>query len=101
MTFDFMGTRYAIWFKYTLHDGQRETVCAIDIADKNPATPFVCGSSLCAKSDQFTKAKGREIALERALKAAITNHGKGDAFWRAAMTCYTNRAKAQKVQVAA
>lgn len=95
---DALGVKYAIWFKYTLHDAMRETVCVIDIEGSDKT--FATGSAVCAKSDRFEKAKGRELALVRALKDAITRQGKRDDFWRAAMQCYLKRGEKKEVKIA-
>lgn len=88
MKFQYLGVNYKIWFKYPVTDGRRETVCLIDIEGSDET--YTAGSSVCAKSDQFSKEKGRKIALTRAIG------GYGRPFRQAAWNCYLNRATAQK-----
>ncbi len=73
MRFQFGDQVFKIWFQYSKHDGQRETVCLIDDVKDGIAeakATFAAGSSVCSSSDQFRKETGRKIALTRALRAA-------------------------------
>lgn len=88
---DASGGYWKISFQYEQNwCGSRVTKCALayyDVAGKVEFEGY--GTAVCNPKDQFVKATGRELALERALDQHINPKYK-ELFW----TAYKNRATA-------
>ncbi len=104
MQFEFGGNKWRIWFQHTKHDGKRETLAFVDIAQSDPQftddrATFAAGWSLCAAADPFRKETGRKLALTRALKSTSVYERFGidkmKLFRAAAWACYLNRANSE------
>jgi hypothetical protein len=98
MRFRYENRLWKLWFKYTTTGKRRETLRLLEI-DGTDET-FAAGASECSTADRFNKTVGREIALVRCLKKCVTEKGMTNAFWKAAMSCYKNRAVQQPKGVA-
>ena len=68
---------YHVHFRYGKYDGRRETRCELhaDECVDAKSTSEICGAELkgvgfswCSSQDEFVKAKGRKIALARAMQ---------------------------------
>lgn len=69
------AVEYMIHFQYGRYDGRRTTTCRIHLSPCTAPTASDCGAkpagvgmAHCSYEDEFVKAKGRKIALARAMK---------------------------------